>query len=134
MIPDYYDAIYALWKETEGLCLRSSDKKKTIVAFLQKNPTLCFVCVEGEKLLGTVMAGSDGRRGTIYHLMVASDFRGKGIGKKLMHKVITSLKKLGIKKAQLFIVKGNKLAEEFYSHLGWIKRDDCVMYSLPMGD
>lgn len=80
------------------------------------------------------MAGSDGRRGSIYHLVVPPNYRRKGIGKKLMDKSIASLKKLGIKKAQLFVVKGNTVAEDFYSSLGWIKRDDCVMYSLPMGD
>ena len=39
------------------------------------------------KIIGTVIGGFDGRRGLIYHLAVATEFRGHGIGSRLMNEV-----------------------------------------------
>jgi len=65
-INDYEKAI-TLWQKTAGLGLSGADSREGIRVFLKRNPGLSFVCVEGERLIGTILGGHDGRRGYIVH-------------------------------------------------------------------
>jgi len=59
---DYEDAA-ALWYTTEGLVLRDADRPEAIASYLERNPGSSFVAVDGERLVGTVLCGHDGRQG-----------------------------------------------------------------------
>jgi hypothetical protein len=55
-----------LWKNTPGIGLsEKNDSRKAIKIFLEKNPSTCFVAECEGKIIGTIMGGSDGRRGHI---------------------------------------------------------------------
>ena len=54
-----------------------------ILRFLEKNPETCFVAQDAEKIIGTVLGGSDGRRGYLYHLAVHKDYQRLGLGMQL---------------------------------------------------
>jgi ribosomal protein S18 acetylase RimI-like enzyme len=115
-----YKTIINLWTETEGIGLsEKDDSKKSIKIFLDKNPNTCFVAETNEEIIGTIMAGNDGRRGHIYHLMVKPEHRKKGIGKKLLEKVEKSLKKEGIRKIFLVAFKDNKAGNKFWMNNGY---------------
>lgn len=45
---------------------------------------LFYVAYNGNEIVGTVMAGYDGRRGWIYSLAVKPDQHKQGVGKRLM--------------------------------------------------
>ena len=47
-------------------------------------PTTCFVSETDGKLNGVILAGSDGRRGYIYHTAVHPSCRKQGIGSALV--------------------------------------------------
>lgn len=71
MTLDDYDKIIALWKNTDGLGLRSlDDSKQGISLFLNRNPATNFVAVDNDEIIGTILCGQDGRRGYIYHTVV----------------------------------------------------------------
>ena len=76
MVIKDYNEIINLWKNTKGVGLSGNDdSKKSIKMFLDKNPNICFVAEnENKEIIGTIMAGNDGRRGHIYHLMVKSEY------------------------------------------------------------
>ena len=78
-----YDRILTLWQRTPGLGLSNADSREGIRSFLERNPGLCFVCQEGERLIGTILCGHDARRGYIYHLAVDEAYRKRGIGRQL---------------------------------------------------
>ena len=123
-INDYTEIIY-LWKNTPGVGLsRNDDSKKSIKKFLEKNQNACFVVELNGEIVGTIMAGNDGRRGHIYHLMVKSEYRNKGIGKKLLTKVEKALKKEGIRKIFLVAFKENKEGNKFWEKNGYERRED----------
>lgn len=127
-IKDYLEII-GLWKKTVGVGLSGNDDpKKSIKKFLEKNPNICFVAeLKNVGIIGTIMAGNDGRRGHIYHLMVKSEYRNSGIGKELLNKVENGLKKQGIRKIFLVVFKNNKLGNKFWENNGYkIRKDlDC---------
>ena len=71
-IGDYTNA-YALWLSCPGIGLHpADDSREGIARFLDRNPKTCFVAEADGRLIGTIMAGNDGRRGYIYHTAVLS--------------------------------------------------------------
>lgn len=124
-----YDRILALWQKTPELGLSDADSREGIRAFLERNPGLCFVCEEGERLIGTILCGHDGRRGYIYHLAVDEPYRKRGIGRQLNRQSLDVVRLRGIVKCHLFVYRDNKEAELFYNNLGWQKRTTLDIFS-----
>lgn len=124
-----YQAVTTLWAETENLSLRDADSRENIQAYLQRNKGLSFVAVDDTGLLGSVLVGTDGRRGYLQHLAVSERCRGQGIGKKLVHQATEALAAIGIAKTHLFVLSDNHSAQSFYEKLGWFPRDEVRMFS-----
>lgn len=129
MTIDDYSRILALWQKTPGLGLSEADSREGILAFLERNPGLCFVCEEGERLIGTILCGHDGRRGYIYHLAVDETYRKRGIGRQLTQQSLDALRLRGIAKCHLFVYRDNNEAEQFYNGFGWQKRTTLDIFS-----
>ena len=124
-----YDAAMALWQRTEGMGLRPADAPEHIARYLARNPGLSFVAMDGDNLVGTVLCGHDGRRGYLQHLAVERAYRGRGIGKALVERVLNALRDVGIRKCHLFVIKENQAAIAFWRHIGWELRQDIVTMS-----
>ncbi|MDR3229816.1 MAG: GNAT family N-acetyltransferase [Synergistaceae bacterium] len=124
-----YDEAYALWKRTEGMGLRSlDDTREGIERFLRRNPSTCFVAVgeAGEGVIGVFLCGHDGRRGYVYHAVVAATRRGRGIGRALLSNALAALEKEGIKKAALVVFAANDRGNAFWEKTGFTTRPDLV--------
>ena len=124
---DDYDRVYDLWISCAGMGLNNlDDSKDGIAKFLNRNPETCFVAEIEQKLVGVILAGSDGRRGYIYHTAVRPDCRNQGIGTALVDTVMGALKALGIHKAALVVFAKNKDGNAFWERLGFTSREDLV--------
>ena len=77
-----YSQVIDLWSTTEAMLLRDADSKENIAKYLKRNPNLSFVALDGSNIIGAILVGTDGRRGYVQHLAVASTARGKGVGAK----------------------------------------------------
>lgn len=129
-----YDAAIALWSESEGVRLRDADSREGIEKYLLRNPGLSFVAeVEGQ-LVGTIMAGHDGKRGYVQHLSVAGSHRRYGIATQLVNLCLEALKNEGILKSHLMILPDNETARQFWANQGWACRSDIQLYSFVNGD
>jgi ribosomal protein S18 acetylase RimI-like enzyme len=125
---DYASAL-ALWKSLPGLGLSGVDEETQIHHFLDKNPDTCFVAAESGKIIGTILGGSDERRGYIYHLAVASEYQKFGLGRSLVNRCLTALKSQGLQKCHIFVIKDNLEGMKFWEHIGWTRRDDILVMS-----
>ncbi|MDR1977250.1 MAG: GNAT family N-acetyltransferase [Synergistaceae bacterium] len=122
-----YDAAYGLWKDTEGMGLRSlDDSKEGIERFLRRNPATSFVAVEEDRITGVLLCGHDGRRGYIYHTAVDVRRRGRGIGRALLSAALDALKKEGVKKVALVVFGTNSGGNAFWEKVGFTERSDLV--------
>ena len=121
-----FPQIINLWENAPGVGLNENDdSEKSIKLFLEKNPNICFVAeLENGEIIGTIMAGNDGRRGHIYHLMVKNEYRKNGIGKKLLEEAENGLKKEGIRKIFLVVFKENEIGNIFWENNGYKIRED----------
>ncbi len=113
------DAARALWTTAEGVELSEGDSRAELARYLQRNPGLSCVAVAGDRLVGAVLAGHDGRRGYLYHLSVAAEARGHGVGRALTAHAIASLQATGIPRAFILVARDNPGGHAFWTHLGW---------------
>ena len=122
-----YDDVYALWLSCKGMGLNNlDDSKEGIARYLKRNPETCFVALDGEKLIGVIMSGHDGRRGFIHHTAVSPEHRRRGIAKRLAEAALNALKGFGISKVALLVFERNKEGNEFWEKLGFTAREDVV--------
>lgn len=117
-----------LWSSFPGNAVTGADSREEFEAFLTRNGSFCFTACGNDEVVGSVMAGSDGRRGYIYHLAVRMDHQRKGIGSALMRKVEDALFMAGLEKIHLFIFSDNP-AVSFYERSGWHVRNDITVMS-----
>lgn len=125
-----YAGSFKLWKNTEGIGLSEADSVENIGKFLDRNKGFSFVCKKGDRIIGTVLAGHDGRRGYIYHLVTDIEYRRKGIAKELMRRCLERLRKEGIAKCHLFVFRNNESGKRFWNHCGWENRNDIEVFSM----
>ncbi|HWM16381.1 MAG TPA: GNAT family acetyltransferase [Microbacterium sp.] len=112
------ESVVALWQAT-GLTRSWNNPHLDIQRKLTVQPELFFVAVEGEDIIGTVMAGYDGHRGWMYYLASDPTRRGQGIGRALVATAEEALLELGCPKVQLMVRPGNDDALGFYDTLGY---------------
>jgi ribosomal protein S18 acetylase RimI-like enzyme len=125
---DYAGAIQ-LWQGLPGLGLSSADREEAIQAFLLRNPNTCFVAAQDDQIVGTVLGGSDGRRGYLYHLAVHADCQKQGIGNALVQACLDALQAQGIEKCHIFVIADNREGLKFWQNAGWNLREDIVIMS-----
>jgi N-acetylglutamate synthase len=114
-----YPKICSLWEKSEGLYLDESDSLEAISLYLRRNRGICFVACEGEKIIGTVLCGHDGRRGILRHLAVDSKHRHKGIALELVNRSMSALANAGIRRCTAFVLDENVKGLGFWQHIGW---------------
>lgn len=124
-----YDAVYALWSETEGIGLSSADTSERIAAFLQRNPGMSFVAHVQGQLVGALLGGTDGRRGYLHHLAVRPQWRGAGIGYQLVARALAALKQAGVDRCHIFVYADNEAGKAFWKKVGWYERTELMLMS-----
>lgn len=127
--PDDYGEIVELWKRTAGMGLNDADSEEGIRRFLFRNRGLSFCQKINDRIIATILCGHDGRRGYIYHVAVAREYRGRGIGKGLVEAGLKQLEEAGINKCHLFVFADNETGNAFWQSTGWTKRNDIFVYS-----
>ncbi|MDD9146931.1 MULTISPECIES: GNAT family N-acetyltransferase [unclassified Sporolactobacillus] len=127
MVPGDYEGAYDLWSRVPGMNLRSLDNSyEGIARIIRKNPETCFVAVENGRIVGTILGGTDGRKGFIYHTAVDPVYRGRRIGTLLIDRVCENFRKEKITKIGLFVVLDNEDGKSFWRKKGWNFRPDIV--------
>lgn len=122
-----YDTVYALWLSCAGMGLNNlDDSRDGIDKFIKRNPNTCFVAEIGNKLIGSIIVGNDGRRGYIYHTAVNPEYRKQGIASKLVDAALQALKQCGINKAALVVFDRNEAGNLFWEKQGFSVRNDLV--------
>jgi ribosomal protein S18 acetylase RimI-like enzyme len=111
-------SVVALWAAC-GLTRPWNDPLRDIERARATWPDLLLVAVDGDDLVGTVMAGYDGHRGWLYYLASAPDRRGEGIGRALVEEAERRLVALGCPKVMLMVRESNTGARAFYDTLDY---------------
>lgn len=115
-----YDSVLTLWHSAgPGVVVGPSDTREALARKLARDPDLFLVLEHDGQIVASVMGGFDGRRGMVYHLAVAPDWRGQDLGTTLMTELEARLKAKGCHKYYLLVRPDNLGVVEFYRKLGW---------------
>jgi ribosomal protein S18 acetylase RimI-like enzyme len=117
---EYYEQIALLWVRNFGKAVSLEfDSRERINAYLNRNPEISTVARLNEEIIGSVLCGHDGRRGTIYHVAVDEEYRGQGIAKQMVERSILYLKQERIDTVVLFAHVENVNAVNYWRNNGW---------------
>ena len=119
-----YDEVRALWMTISGFGIRAlDDSREDIDRFIQRNPTTSVVAKVDGRIVGSILCGSDGRQGALYHVCVAKPWRRHGIGTLMVAYCMRELSKMGINKVSLIAFRRNDVGNAFWRNIGWTQAD-----------
>lgn len=124
-----YDEVYAMWQTTSKRAISNADSREQIERYLDRNDGMSQVAVIDGKIVGTVLAGHDGRCGFIHHMAVLPQYRRRKIGHSLAQTALEKITAEGIDKTHIFCYQNNETGQEFWTDFGFEKRDDVFVYS-----
>ena len=129
MTMEDYDGVRALWMTIRGFGIRAlDDSPADIRRFILRNPTTSVVARIGDRIVGSILCGSDGRQGALYHVCVAKEYRRRGIGTKMVGYCMQQLKLMGINKVSLIAFTRNDVGNAFWNRIGWTRKTDVNYY------
>lgn len=123
------DAALGLWQRCAGMGLSDADEPGALARFMRQNAGLSFRADCGEKLVGTCLCGTDGRRGYLYHLAVDPGYRRSGIGSALVEHAFAALRQREIHKCHIMVYASNETGLAFWRQEGWVRRPEIVLMS-----
>lgn len=122
-----YPCVRDLWESCAGMGLNDvDDSEEGISRFLARNPTTCLVAVEGDRIVGAIMVGYDGRRAYVYHTAVDPSCQEQGVGRALVESALSRLGEIGATKASLVVFSHNEAGNAFWESMGFRERTDLT--------
>ena len=135
MTPNDYDEVRALWMTIRGFGIRAlDDSREDIERFILRNPTTSVVARVDGKIVGSILCGSDGRQGALYHVCVAKEYRRRRIGTQMVGFCMHQLRIMGINKVSLIAFAKNDAGNAFWNKIGWIRKGDVNYYVFDLNE
>lgn len=110
-----------------GIRIRPGDDDRSLAAFAARNEGLFLLAEENGHLVGSILAGFDGRRGWLYHVATHPDERRRGIARAVVTRVEERLRALGCPKVNLIVWEENAHGMRFWEAIGY-RREKSVEY------
>jgi ribosomal protein S18 acetylase RimI-like enzyme len=85
--------VYDFWKRNYKVSKRET--KNRLKNFIRRNVGLSSLAEDDGEIVGTTLGSYDGRKGYIYKVVVKKDYRGTGLGQKLVKETVKKIKKAG---------------------------------------
>ena len=130
-----YDEVRALWMTIRGFGIRAlDDSREDVTRFIRRNPTTSVVARVDGKIVGSILCGSDGRQGALYHVCVAKAFRRRRIGTHMVGYCMHQLRLMGINKVSLIAFATNDAGNAFWKQIGWTRKSDVNYYEFVLNE
>jgi ribosomal protein S18 acetylase RimI-like enzyme len=107
-------AVLAFWLEATAEP-STTDDAGGLEALFDRSPGALLVACNGDVIVGTIIAGWDGWRGTLYRLAVLPSWRRRGIATTLVDEAERRLQAQGVRRMHLIAGRaGGDAAESFW--------------------
>ncbi|TCL07087.1 GNAT family acetyltransferase [Sodalis ligni] len=123
---DDFEEVITLWERCD-LLRPWNDPEMDIERKLNYDPDLFMVAEVAGEVVGSVMGGYDGHRGSAYYLGVHPDFRGRGIANALISRLEKKLIARGCPKIQLMVREDNEAVIGMYEKLDYELVDSVML-------
>ncbi len=119
--------------ESDPAGLTDADSEDRVAAFIERNSPYCVGAVADGILVGMIMCGCDGRSARIYHLVVAPEWRRRGVAHALIGRAYDALRSEGIAVLDVIVFRESP-GSEFWDSEGFRDRSDLAYRDFPMDD
>jgi ribosomal protein S18 acetylase RimI-like enzyme len=115
---DDIPAVLALWRQAQAEPGHTDDIP-SLQRLVAHDGGALLVAEADERIVGSVIAGWDGWRGSIYRLAVAHSQRHQGLGRRLVGEAEKRLAALGAVRLQAIVVETDARATGFWRASSW---------------
>lgn len=125
-----YDELIGLWARS-GLSHRphGRDSREEMRKQFRRKETYILGMFDGNTMIGSIVGTSDGRKAWINRLAVDPDYRGRGLGGKLIAEIEGYLRKHDVRVIAALIEDWNTPSMSVFSNAGYEFFDDVVYCS-----
>jgi ribosomal protein S18 acetylase RimI-like enzyme len=117
-VGDDIGAVLGLWREAAAPT--TTDDAEGLGALLAHDPGALLVAESSSgEIVGTVIAGWDGWRGSIYRIAVAPSQRRAGLGRRLLGEAEDRLRRVGARRMHAIVVGTDEQAAGFWRASDW---------------
>jgi ribosomal protein S18 acetylase RimI-like enzyme len=125
-------AIMAFWQVAAENGHRPADTPAAVEALCRRDPGALLLALDGDEIVGTVIAGWDGWRCHLYRLAVAPGRRREGIGRALITAAEERLRSLGGGRADAMVLDDNESARAAWAAGGYERQAEWSRWVKPL--
>ncbi|MDI3388031.1 GNAT family N-acetyltransferase [Streptomyces sp. B-S-A8] len=126
--------VLAFWKEAaEGTSV--SDDEAGVSGLIARDPGALLLAETGDGLLvGSVIAGYDGWRCSLYRLAVLPSHRRRGVATALLEAAEERFTALGGRRGDAMVLEANERAQRAWSAAGYRREDHWRRWVKPLAE
>lgn len=115
-----YEEVISLWQKT-NLSYKpyGRDQRERIEKEMKQGNAIFLVAEDNDKVVASVLGTHDGRKGWINRLAVLTEYRNKGLAKKLVQEAEKRLHEIGIDIIACLIESENQDSLAVFTKLGY---------------
>ncbi|MGW4032081.1 GNAT family N-acetyltransferase [Streptomyces sp. NPDC004838] len=119
---DEAEAVLGFWKQaTEGTSV--TDDVEGVTRLIARDPEALILAETDGRLVGSVIAGYDGWRCSLYRLAVLPAYRRQGIGTALVEAAERRFAAVGGRRGDAMVLEANERAHRAWAAAGYRRED-----------
>ena len=125
--PADFKGVLELWQRA-GIRSSVTDDMRTLKRRHLRDRDLFLVASRGDQIVGSLIAGWDGWRGSMARLVVDPAFRRERIARRLVERAEARLRKRGAKRIGALVFVDNTLAQTFWRAAGYLEEPTVARF------
>ncbi|MFD3534936.1 GNAT family N-acetyltransferase [Streptomyces sp. NPDC058664] len=129
---DDVEAVLAFWSESaKGTSV--SDDVPGVTRLVERDPEALILAVADGVIVGSVIAGWDGWRASLYRLAVLPSHRRRGISTALLRAAEERFLTLGGRRADAMVLEANGTGQRLWTAAGYERDEGWRRWVKPLG-
>jgi len=125
-------AVLTFWRRSAENGRRPPDTAAAVATLHLRDPDALILAVDGDDIVGTIVAGWDGWRCHLYRLAVAPERRREGIGAALIVVAEERFRVLGGSRVDAMVLDDNERARSIWAASGYRRQEEWSRWVKPL--